>query len=235
MTRAHAEPPSPILFAPAHRSGWRAQRVLVVGAGLSGAVVARELADAGHRVTVIEARDHLAGNCHTERDAATGVMEHRYGPHIFHTDDAEVWRYVNRFAQFQPYEHRVRTVAQGQVYTMPVSLMTLCQIRGAQMSPEAARAWLAAHCVGGHRAPRTFEEAALSRVGPRLYELLFKGYTEKAWGRSAREVPVSVFERIPIRFDYDDTYFDHTFSGLPKAGYTAMVERMLAHPGIEVV
>ena len=206
---------------------------MLVGAGLSGAVIGRALAEAGQDVTVLDARDHIAGNCHTVRDADTGVMVHVYGPHIFHTDDAEVWDYVNRFARFMPYKNRVKTTAQGQVYSLPVNLHTINQFYGTTMRPEEARAFIAQQAADIPD-PQSFEEQALAFVGPDLYAAFFKGYTQKQWGCSPTELPAAILKRLPLRFNYDDNYFAHRFQGIPEEGYTAMCAAILDHPGIEV-
>ncbi|WP_299694833.1 UDP-galactopyranose mutase [uncultured Tateyamaria sp.] len=208
--------------------------VLVIGAGLSGAVIARQLAEAGHRVTVCEARAHVAGNCHTERDADTGVMVHVYGPHIFHTDDAQVWDYVHRFAHFQPYKNRVKTTSRGQVFSLPINLHTINQFYGRTLRPDEARAFIEAQADTSITDPQTFEEQALRFVGPDLYEAFFRGYTVKQWGMSPADLPAAILKRLPVRFNYDDNYFAHRFQGMPEHGYTAMVEAMLDHPAITV-
>ena len=207
---------------------------LMVGAGLSGAVIGRLLAEAGHRVTIVDARGHIAGNCHTERDADTGVMVHVYGPHIFHTDDAEVWDYVNRFESFLPYKNRVKTTSQGAVYSLPVNLHTINQFFGQTLRPDEARVFLEAQADTSISDPQTFEEQALRFVGPGLYEAFFKGYTIKQWGCQPSELPASILKRLPVRFNYDDNYFFHKFQGMPENGYTAMVERILDHANITV-
>lgn len=209
-------------------------RIVMVGAGLSGAVIGRRLAEAGHRITVIEARDHVAGNCHTARDAETGVMVHVYGPHIFHTDDEGVWDYVNRFANFLPYNNRVKSTTQGQVFSLPINLHTINQFYGRTMRPDEARAFIAEQADKSITDPQSFEEQALAFVGRDLYKAFFKGYTEKQWGCSPTELPASILKRLPVRFNYDDNYFFHRFQGMPEEGYTAMVERILDHPGITV-
>ena len=210
------------------------KHVLMVGAGLSGAVIGRMLAEAGHKVTVRDARDHIAGNCHTTRDAATGVMVHVYGPHIFHTDDAEVWDYVNGFETFLPYKNRVKTTSQGAVYSLPVNLHTINQFFGQTLRPEEARVFLDSKADTSITDPQTFEDQALRFVGPELYEAFFKGYTIKQWGCSPRDLPASILKRLPVRFNYDDNYFFHKFQGMPENGYTAMVARILDHANITV-
>lgn len=207
---------------------------LMVGAGLSGAVIGRMLAEAGHQVTVVDSRDHIAGNCYTERDSESGVMVHVYGPHIFHTDDVEVWDYVNRFETFIPYKNRVKTTSQGAVYSLPVNLHTINQFFGKTFRPEQARKFLEEQADTSISDPQTFEEQALRFVGKDLYEAFFKGYTIKQWGCSPAELPASILKRLPVRFNYDDNYFFHQFQGMPENGYTALVERVLDHPGITV-
>lgn len=209
-------------------------RVLIVGAGFSGATLARTLADAGQRVRLIDQRPHLAGNCHTERDAETGVMVHRYGPHIFHTDDTGVWDFANRFARLRPYRHVVRAVAGGQVYSLPINLHTINQVFGTALSPDEARAFVGGLTEGGEGEAQSFEDQALRSVGRRLYETFLKGYTHKQWGRDPAELPAAVLKRLPLRFSYDDSYFSHRHQGIPEDGYTAMVARMVDHPAIEV-
>ena len=209
-------------------------KFLMVGAGLSGAVIGRHLAELGHAITIVDARDHIAGNCHTERDAETGVLVHVYGPHIFHTDDAEVWDYVNRYATFMPYKNRVKTISGGRVFSLPVNLHTINQFFGATMRPDEAREFLTAQADTTISDPQTFEEQALRFVGQGLYEAFFKGYTQKQWGCHPSELPASILKRLPVRFTYDDNYFFHQFQGMPQNGYTAMVARILDHPGITV-
>lgn len=208
--------------------------IAVVGAGFSGAVIARELASAGRRVTVFESRSHVAGNCDTRRDPATGVMLHTYGPHIFHTNNEEVWRYVNRFDEMMPFTNRVKAIAGGRVYSLPINLLTINSFFGTTLGPREAADYIAGNCETLDREPQTFEEQALCTIGRPLYEAFFKGYTIKQWGRSPAELPASILKRLPLRFNYDDNYYESRYQGIPKHGYTFIVERILAHPNVEV-
>ncbi len=208
--------------------------ILIVGAGFSGAVIGRELAEAGHQVKIVDAREHVGGNCHTERDPETGVMVHVYGPHIFHTDDEEVWDYVQRFAKFEPYKNRVKATTKSQVFSLPINLHTINQFFGKTMRPDEARAFIEEQADTSISDPQTFEEQALRFVGPDLYEAFFKGYTQKQWGTSPTNLPASILKRLPVRFNYDDNYFFHAFQGMPAEGYTALIERILDHPSITV-
>ncbi|MGH1369870.1 MAG: UDP-galactopyranose mutase [Maritimibacter sp.] len=210
-------------------------KFLIVGAGFSGAVIGRELANAGHDITTIDARDHIAGNCHTERDSETGVMVHVYGPHIFHTDDDEVWQYVNEFSPFKPFKNRVKTTAQGQVFSLPVNLHTINQFFGKTMRPDEAFAFITQDQADSSISdPQNFEEQALRFVGPALYEAFFKGYTEKQWGVSPTELPASILKRLPLRFNYNDDYFAHKYQGMPEHGYTSLIAKILDHDSITI-
>jgi UDP-galactopyranose mutase len=208
-------------------------RYCVVGAGFSGAVFGRALAEAGHKVLVIDERKHVGGNCFTERDRETGVMTHKYGPHIFHTGNERVWRYVRRFAQMMPYNHRVLAVARGAVYSLPINLLTINQFFGKAMSPMEARAFITEKAVAIED-PQNFEEQALSMIGEDLYVAFFRGYTRKQWGLEPTQLPASVLKRLPVRFDYNDSYFDHPYQGMPEHGYTRMVEAILSERNLEV-
>ena len=208
-------------------------RICMVGAGFSGAVIARQLAEAGFDCLVIDERDHPAGNCHTYRDPETDVLVHKYGPHIFHTGDERVWEYVNRFAEFMPYVNRVKATVRGSVYLLPINLHTINQFYGTTMSPAEARAFIESKARMDIEDPQTFEEQALRFVGPDLYEAFFRGYTLKQWGIDPTRLPASILKRLPLRFNYDDNYFNHPHQGMPRHGYTALVEAILAHPRIE--
>lgn len=206
----------------------------MAGAGLSCAVIARELAEHGDRVEIFERRGHVAGNCHTERDPATGVMVHIYGPHIFHTDDVEVWDYVNRFMEFKPYVNRVKATTGGAVYSLPINLHTINQFFGKTLAPDEARAFVESVADTAITDPQSFEDQALRFVGKELYEAFFREYTVKQWGVDPASLPASILKRLPLRFNYNDNYFAHRFQGMPADGYTAMVQAILDHPGITV-
>jgi len=206
----------------------------MAGAGLSCAVIARDLAEQGHTVEIFERRAHIAGNCHTERDSASGVMVHVYGPHIFHTDDQEVWAYVNRFMEFKPYVNRVKATTRGQVFSLPINLHTINQFFGKTFSPAEAKAFLEQQADVSIIEPANFEEQALRFIGQDLYEAFFRGYTLKQWGVDPKMLPASILKRLPVRFNYNDNYFFHQHQGMPADGYTEMVARILDHPGISV-
>lgn len=208
--------------------------ILVVGSGFSGAVIAFRLANAGFQVTVVDARAHLAGNCHSERDTDSGVMIHRYGPHIFHTDNERVWEFITQFGEFMPYVNRVKSTIGGGVYSLPINLHTINQFFDKTLSPAEAKEFLESIGDSSIADPQNFEEQALRFVGKDLYEAFFKGYTKKQWGLEPSELPASILKRLPVRFNYDDNYFNHKYQGMPKEGYTYLVERMLDHPNITV-
>lgn len=206
----------------------------IAGAGFSGAVIARELAEAGYTVEVVETRNHIAGNCHTERDPESGVLVHKYGPHIFHTADDRVWEYIQRFGEFLPYTNRVKATTDGKVYSLPINLLTINQLFGKSFSPDEAKAFIASQADNSIDEPQNFEEQALKFVGETIYNAFFKHYTIKQWGVDPRQLPASILKRLPVRFNYDDNYFAHPHQGMPKDGYSAIVQKMLEHPNISV-
>lgn len=206
----------------------------IVGAGFTGAVIAQELAKAGHRIQVFESREHVAGNCYSERDLKTGVMIHKYGPHIFHTDNEVVWNYVNQYSEFKPYINRVKTTSKGKVFSLPINLHTINQYFNKTLSPAEAKSFIESIADRGIEDPQSFEEQAMKFVGKELYEAFFKGYTIKQWGVSPTELPASILKRLPVRFNYDDNYFNHKFQGMPKEGYTPIVEALLSHENIQL-
>jgi UDP-galactopyranose mutase len=203
------------------------RKIAIVGAGLSGATIAFELLwREEYDITVFDLREHVAGNAHTERDFNTGVMEHVYGPHVFHTNNVRVWNFIKQFGGFQPYIQRTKGMSGGKVYSLPINLHTINQFFDAQFSPDEARKFIASKCEPWSD-PQNFEEQALQTVGPELYEAFLRDYTRKQWGMHPSKVPASVLKRLPLRFDYDDNAFNHLYQGIPTDGYTALVERML--------
>lgn len=210
------------------------KKIAVVGAGFSGAVIAHELGKAGgYDIDVFDTRSHIAGNCHTERDKESDVMIHTYGPHIFHTSNEKVWNYVRSFDEFMPFTNRVKTVSKGRVYSLPINLLTINQFFGKSFNPREAEDFLTTIGDRSIQTPQTFEEQALRFVGKDLYEAFFKGYTIKQWGMHPSELPASILRRLPVRFNYDDNYYASTYQGMPKNGYSYIVERMLDQPGVK--
>jgi UDP-galactopyranose mutase len=209
-------------------------RILVVGAGLSGCTLAYQLAKQGYKVDVVDSRNHIAGNCYTERDEETSIMVHRYGPHIFHTDNERVWAFANKFTDFKPYVNRVKSTVGGKVYSLPINLHTINQFYDGVMNPSEAEQFIKSIGDSSIEDPKSFEEQALRFVGRGLYEAFFKGYTKKQWGLDPTALPASILKRLPVRFNYDDNYFNHKYQGMPENGYTAMHERMLDHPLINL-
>ena len=207
---------------------------LCVGAGFSCAIIARQLAEQGFKVVVIDSREHIAGNCHTQRHDSTNILVHTYGPHIFHTDDEEVWNYVNQWDEFKPYVNRVKTTSQGAVYSLPINLHTINQYFAKTLNPTEAKEFIESQADTSIVDPQTFEEQAMRFVGKDFYEAFFKGYTKKQWGVEPSTLPASILKRLPVRFNYDDNYFNHKYQGMPVNGYTEIVEKILDHDNIEV-
>jgi len=207
---------------------------LCVGAGFAGSVVARELAEAGHRCLVIDQRSHVAGNCYTKRDAETGVLEHVYGPHIFNTNDRAVWDYVSRFCVMRPFINRVKANTSRGLFSFPINLHTINQFFGLKLNPTEAKEFLATKGDRTIQQPKNFEEQALQMVGRELYETFLYGYTKKQWGCEPRELSTEALKRLPVRFNYNDAYYDTLYQGVPSEGYTSIINNLLEHPNIEV-
>nr|CBX81109.1 UDP-galactopyranose mutase [Erwinia amylovora ATCC BAA-2158] len=210
------------------------KKILIVGAGFSGVVIARKLAENGHKIRVIDRRNHIAGNCYDARDQETNVMVHTYGPHIFHTDNKEVWDFINQFTNMMPYINRVKATYNGKVFSLPINLHTINQFFNKTCSPDEARKLIESKGDSSIESPVTFEQQALRFVGKELYEAFFKGYTIKQWGMEPSELPASILKRLPVRFNYDDNYFNHKYQGMPEKGYTEMIENMAQHPNITI-
>ncbi len=202
---------------------------LIVGAGLYGSVFARQATDAGKKVLVIDKRDHIAGNVYTEK--VEGINIHKYGAHIFHTNNKEVWEYIQRFAVFNRFTNSPVADYKGELYSMPFNMYTFNKMWGV-VTPEEATAKINEQRKEITGEPQNLEEQAISLVGRDIYEKLVKGYTEKQWGRACKELPAFIIKRLPVRFVFDNNYFNAQFQGIPVGGYTKMVEKML--DGIEV-
>ncbi len=206
--------------------------VLVVGAGFAGCTMAERLASAGRSVLLIDRREHLGGNAFDEFDAH-GVRIHRYGPHIFHTNSSEVVTYLSRFTAWHPYVHRVRANVRGQLLPVPINRTTINTLYGLSLDESGIAAWLEQHREA--RSPiSTSEDVVLNTVGRELYELFFRGYTRKQWALDPSQLDAQVTARIPVRTNDDDRYFTDTHQAMPADGYTAMFERMTAHPNIHI-
>ena len=203
---------------------------LIVGAGLYGAVCARAAADAGKKVLVIDKRPNIAGNVYTEE--VEGINVHVYGAHIFHTNNTEVWNYVNRFATFNRFTNSPVANYKGELYSLPFNMYTFNKMWGVVTPAEAQAKIEEQRAAAGITEPKNLEEQAISLVGTDIYEKLVKGYTEKQWGRDCKDLPAFIIKRLPVRFTFDNNYFNALYQGIPVGGYTKMVEAML--DGIEV-
>ena len=199
---------------------------LIVGSGIYGAVCAHELSKDGRKVLVVEKRNHIAGNCYTEN--VEGINVHKYGPHIFHTNIDRVWRYVNQFADFNNFVNRPKANYKGEIYSLPFNMYTFEKMWGVKTGEEAKAVIEKQRAEANIGEPTNLEEQAISLVGRDIYEKLVKGYTEKQWGRDCRELPPSIIKRLPVRFEYNDNYFDAKYQGIPIGGYTSMIEKMLS-------
>ena len=210
--------------------------LVIVGSGFFGLTIAERCAnELGLKVLVLERRHHVGGNAYSEPDPETGIEVHVYGAHLFHTSNERVWSYVNRFTKFTGYQHRVFTVFQGRVYPMPVNLATICEYFGKHLTPAEARAMVAEQAgeIDSAQA-RNLEEKGISLVGRPLYEAFFRGYTLKQWQTDPKELDPAIFSRLPVRYNFDNRYFNDTYEGLPVDGYTAWLSKMADHPNIEV-
>lgn len=196
---------------------------LIVGAGLFGSVFARQMTDKGKKCLVIDKRNVVGGNCYTED--INGVMVHKYGAHIFHTSSEDVWNYANRFMQFVPFVNSPMANYKGKLYNLPFNMNTFYGLWGVT-TPDMAKEKIQSQIVPNDN-PQNAEQQALSLVGKDIYEILVKGYTEKQWGRSATELPAFIIKRLPVRFTFDNNYFNDTYQGIPKYGYTKFIENIL--------
>ena len=208
--------------------------ILIIGAGISGAVLAERYASAGKQVLIIEKRDHIAGNCFDYYDE-NGILTSKYGAHLFHTNDHGVWNYVNQFADWYTWEHKVVAKVDEHLVPIPVNITTVNTLFNAEISSEKEmQQWLSDNRIS-YNPPKNGEEAVLNRVGEVLYNKMFKHYTKKQWDKYPAELHASVLERIPVRDNYDDRYFSDIHQALPKGGYTKMFKNILDHPNITVL
>jgi UDP-galactopyranose mutase len=212
------------------------QTAIIVGAGFFGSVMAERFAnDLGWRVILLERRNHVGGNSYSCPDPETGIEEHLYGPHIFHTSNARVWDYLNRFTVFNDYRHTVWAARRGKVYPLPFGLAAINLLLGKRLSPEEARAWVRTEVEKEKIVdPTNLEEMAMSLVGRTLYEAFVKDYTEKHWGMKATELPAFIITRLPVRYTYNVGYYNDLRQGIPVDGYGSLFRRMLGHPNVEV-
>jgi UDP-galactopyranose mutase len=210
--------------------------LVVVGSGLFGLTVAERCAnDLGLRVLVMDRRSHVGGNAYSAPEPETGIEVHKYGAHLFHTSNERVWEYVNRFTSFTGYQHRVFTKYQGQVYAFPMNLALINQFFGRSHTPEEARALVAEQASEIEtKNAQNLEEKAISLIGRPLYEAFVKGYTAKQWQTDPKELAPEIITRLPVRYDFNNRYFNDKYEGLPVDGYTAWMERMVDNPRIEV-
>jgi UDP-galactopyranose mutase len=208
----------------------------IIGSGFFGLTVAERCAnDLGLRVLIVERRSHIGGNAYSEPEPQTGIEIHRYGAHLFHTSNARVWEYVNRFTAFTGYQHRVFSTYKDRVYPLPINLGTICEYFGKAMSPDEARALIAEQAAEVARGQAAnLEEQAVSLIGRPLYEAFIRGYTAKQWQTDPTHLPAEIITRLPVRYTFNNRYFSDTFEGLPVDGYTAWLQRMADHPNIEV-
>lgn len=206
---------------------------LIVGAGPYGSIFAYEAAKRGKRSLIVEKRDHIGGNMFTKKEA--GINVHQYGAHIFHTDNKEIWDYINQFTAFNGYINQVVANYKGQLYNLPFNMNTFYQMWGVKTPEEAAQKIAQQkEAAGISGTPKNLEEQAISLIGTDIYEKLIKGYTEKQWGRKATELPSFIIRRLPVRYTFDNNYFNHRYQGVPVDGYTVIFEKLLASDLIDV-
>ncbi len=209
--------------------------LIIVGSGFFGLTIAERAASLGRKVLVIDRRSHIGGNAYSENEPTTGIEVHRYGAHLFHTSNERVWEYVNRFTEFTSYVHRVYTNYQGEVFPLPINLGTVNQFFRSAHGPDAARALIAEQAaeISGSDVSN-LEDKGISLIGRPLYEAFIRDYTAKQWQTDPKDLPAEIISRLPVRYTYDNRYFNDKYEGLPVNGYTAWIERMADHPNIEV-
>jgi UDP-galactopyranose mutase len=211
-------------------------KFVVIGAGLFGAVIAERIATVLKRkVLIIEKRSHIGGNCFSIFDKDTGIEYHKYGSHIFHTSIKRVWEYLNSFTAFSEYQHKVLTVHRNRIYQVPINLDTINRLYSLNLSPEDAKKFIKSETRKGKILKSdNFEDAAVSLIGRQLYNAFIKGYTIKQWGVDPKVLPSCIISRLPVRYNYNNNYFDDPWQGLPLRGYTELVNRIIKHKNIEL-
>jgi len=212
-------------------------KFVVVGSGFFGAVIAEQIArDLGERVVVLEKREHVGGNCFSRLDAETGIEYHQYGTHVFHTSRPQVWEYINQFTEFNSYRHQVLSQYRNKIYQMPINLETINSFYNLNLRPYEAREFLKEESAkAGIQQPVNFEDQAIAMIGRPLYEAFIKGYTIKQWQKDPRELSAHMFSRLPVRYDYNESYFFDQWQGIPLDGFTQIFHRILQHRNIEVL
>lgn len=227
--------PRAAMIAPGVIDAARDADLVVVGSGFFGLTIAERAAEAGHRVLVIDRRKHIGGNAFSDFEPETGIEVHRYGSHLFHTSNQRVWDYVHRFTEFNGYRHHVFTNHQGRIYPMPVSLATMCDFFGEALNPAQARDLVQAQIQQESISdPANLEDKAISLIGRPLYEAFIRGYTAKQWQTDPRELPPEIITRLPVRYTFNNRYFNDTWEGLPINGYAQWLSSMATHSKIKV-
>lgn len=211
------------------------KRLLVVGAGFFGSIVAEQASHDGYYVTVIDSRNHIGGNCYTEFDSKTGINLHKYGPHIFHTDNKIIWEYICQFTEFNDYRHQAKSMYQGEVYPLPINLETINKFFNKKLTPTEAKKFLDQKKVTCAN-PENFKQQAQAMVGIEMYEAFLKPYASKQWGMDPDRLPASIIQRLPVHLNYSTEYYPHNkkYQGVPVNGYTPIFEKMLSHENITV-
>lgn len=214
----------------------RAADLIIVGSGFYGLTIAERAAtDSGARVVILDRRDHIGGNAHSYIEPISGVEVHKYGSHLFHTSNPRVWEYVTKFTEFNDYRHRVKTIHRGRVFSLPINLGTICEYLGHSVSPDEAREWVQRNSQGVDLSSATnFEERGIALIGRPLYEAFVKGYTQKQWQTDPKVLPADIISRLPVRYEFNDRYFNDRWEGLPLSGYDAWIKNMSSHQNIDV-
>lgn len=216
---------------------WQNLKYLVVGSGFFGATIAERIASQlNEKVLVIDKRSHIGGNCYSEIDGATGIEYHKYGTHIFHTSNEIVWNYINQFTGFNGYRHQVLTTSHNKVYQMPINLETINSFYNLSLKPFEVEDFLRNEIASDYiETPVNFEDKAINLVGRKLYETFIKGYSKKQWGQDPKRLPVDLLNRLPFRKNYDESYYQSKWQGIPDSGYTSLFKKMLSHKNIDVL